>query len=84
MPKLQPKQYKIVVLEASSMLIYNFYGSYKNLFVAYDKMKRYCDKHDLLQSGPMREFYITDPEKEKDQEKWLTRVMLPVVSMHKK
>jgi len=31
----------------------------------------------------MREFYLTDPEKEKDQAKWLTRIMLPVVSMHK-
>ena len=64
-PASQPKRCKIVVLEASKMLIYNFYGSYQNLFGAYDKIKRYCEKNDLLQSGPMREFYLTDPEKEK-------------------
>ncbi len=83
-PKAEPKQCKIVVLEASRMLVYNFYGSYQNLFAAYDKVKRYCDKNDLLQSGPMREFYITDPAVEKNPEKWLTRIMLPVVSMRKK
>jgi effector-binding domain-containing protein len=83
-PKVQPKRCNLVVLEASKMLVYNFYGSYQNLFAAYDKIKRYCDKNDLVQTGPMREFYITDPEKEKNPEKWLTRIMLPVVSMHKK
>jgi effector-binding domain-containing protein len=84
MPSVQPKRCKIVVLEASNMLIYNFYGSYQNLFVAYSKIKTYCEKKNLSQSGPMREFYITDPEKEKDPQKWLTRIMLPVVSAHKK
>lgn len=84
LPKTEPKRCKIVVLEASLMLVYNFYGSYQNLFAAYDKIKRHCEKNDLIQSGPMREFYLTDPAKEKDPQKWLTRIMLPVVSMHKK
>lgn len=83
-PAKQPKHTKIVVLEASRMLVYNFYGSYQNLFAAYDKIKRYCDKNDLLQSGPIRELYLTDPGKEKDEQKWLTRIMLPVISMHSK
>jgi len=84
MPKVQPAKSKLVVLEASKMLVFNFYGPYQSLFAAYDKIRRYCEKQDLLQSGPMREFYLTDPEKEKDQQKWLTRIMLPVISMHKK
>ena len=83
-PGIQPKHSKIVVLEASRMLVFNFYGSYQNLFAAYDKVKRYCDKNDLIQSGPMREFYITDPAKEKDSGKWLTQLLVPVVSMRKK
>lgn len=83
-PTIQPKHSKIVVLEASRMLVFNFYGSYQNLFAAYDKVKRYCDKNDLIQSGPMREFYITDPAKEKDSGKWLTQLLVPVVSMRKK
>lgn len=84
MPTKQPPHCNVVILEASQMLVFNFYGSYQNLFAAYDKIKRYSEKHDLLQSGPMREFYITDPEKEKDQSKWLTRIMVPVVSMRRK
>ncbi|PBQ32929.1 hypothetical protein CNR22_14475 [Sphingobacteriaceae bacterium] len=83
-PTVQPKRCNIVVLEASQMLVYNFYGPYSNLFAAYDKIKKYCEKNDLIESGPMREFYITDPEKEKDPAKWLTRIMLPVISMRKK
>lgn len=83
-PAIQPTRCNIVVLEASKMLVYNFYGPYSNLFSAYDKIKKNCEKNDLIQSGPMREFYITDPEKEKDPAKWLTRIMLPVISMRNK
>jgi effector-binding domain-containing protein len=83
-PKIQPKKCKIVILESSQILIYNFYGSYQSLFAAYDKIKKYNEKNDLIQIGPMREFYLTDPAKEKDQSKWLTRIMIPVISMHSK
>jgi effector-binding domain-containing protein len=78
MPSVQPKNSTIVVLESSYMLVYNFYGPYQNLFSAYDKIKSYCAKNDLVQTGALREFYITDPEKEPDTLKWLTRLMLPV------
>lgn len=81
MPVKQPAHAKVVVLEASKMLVFNFYGPYQNLFAAYDKIRKYCDKNDLIQSGPIREFYITDPGKEPDPEKWLTRLFLPVISM---
>lgn len=79
LPKKQPKQCKIVALEACKMLIYNFYGPYQNLFSSYDLIRRYIVKNNLQQSGPMREFYITDPTLEKDPLKWLTRIMVPVV-----
>lgn len=78
MPKKQPKNSKIVVLEADKMLIYNFYGPYQNLFASYDIIRKYLVKNGLKQVGPMREFYITDPTLEKDPLKWLTRIMVPV------
>lgn len=78
-PGKQPKYAKIVILESGPMLIFNFYGSYQNLFAAYDKLKRYCKENKLVACGPMREFYLTDPQLEKDQNKWLTRIMLPVM-----
>jgi effector-binding domain-containing protein len=78
MPKVQPKKSQVVVLEATKMLIYNYYGPYQNLFIAYAEIKSYCDQHKIEQSGPMREFYITDPVAVKDSMQWLTRIMVPV------
>lgn len=77
-PKKEPKNCKIVVLEADKMLIYNYYGPYQNLFASYDLIRKYLAKNKLQQVGPMREFYITDPTLEKDPLKWLTRIMVPV------
>ena len=78
MPKKEPKNCKIVVLEADKMLIYNFYGPYQNLFASYDLIRKHLTKNKLEQVGPMREFYITDPTLEKDPLKWLTRIMVPI------
>jgi len=78
MPIKVPKNCKIVVLEADKMLIYNFYGSYQNLFSSYAIIRNYLSKNKLQQIGPMREFYITDPSIEKDPAKWLTRIMVPI------
>jgi len=78
MPKIQPKNSQIVVLEQSKMLIYNYYGAYKDLSQAYQELNIYKMAYNLIQIGPMREFYITDPLKEKDTSKWLTRIMVPV------
>ena len=77
-PKKQPKNCQIVVLEATKMLIYNSYGDHKNLSSAYDNIKNYMASQHLTQNGPMREFYITDPSTEKNPQKWLTRIMLPI------
>ncbi|MDX2172649.1 MAG: GyrI-like domain-containing protein [Bacteroidota bacterium] len=81
MPKKEPRNCKIVVLEADKMLIYNFYGPYQNLFASYDIIRKYLAKNKLKQVGPMREFYITDPTLEKDPLKWLTRIMVPVTEV---
>ncbi|MDP1801981.1 MAG: GyrI-like domain-containing protein [Bacteroidota bacterium] len=78
MPKQQPKTCKIVVLEACPMLIYNFYGPYKQLFTAYNNIRKYIADNKLVQNGPMREFYLSDPTVEGDPAKWQTRIMVPV------
>lgn len=81
MPKKQPKACKIVLLEASEMLVYNFYGHYQHLFSAYDKIRKYNDANNLKQSGPMREFYLSDPITDKDPAKWQTRILVPVIKV---
>ncbi len=78
MPSKEPKNCKIVVLESTPMLIFNFYGPYEHLFSAYDRIKKHMAANKLAQSGPMREFYLSDPTIEKDPAKWQTRIMVPV------
>jgi effector-binding domain-containing protein len=65
-PKKQPKNCQIVILESSIMFIYNYYGEYASLHEAYAKIKDELASKKLVQNGPMREFYITDPVSEKD------------------
>ncbi len=81
LPNKQPKVCKIVVLEAAEMLIFNYYGPYKNLFSAYKKIREYSTANRLKQIGPMREFYLTDPTVEADPAKWQTRILVPVVKL---
>jgi effector-binding domain-containing protein len=78
MPEIQPEKCNIVILEASKMVIYNYYGPYTGLHKAYREIADYCRKHKLVQSGPQREFYVSDPTIVRDPSKRLTRIMLPV------
>lgn len=84
MPTKQPKKCQVVVLEQSNMLIYNYYGPYVYLYTAYDNIRNKMKASSLEQSGPMREFYITDPVKVSDSTKWLTRIMVPVTPKKEK
>lgn len=78
MPKVEPKNSKIVILEEGNMLIYNHYGDHDGLFNAYSEIQEYCKTNNLQHVGPMREFYITDGSTQPDKKQWLTRIMLPV------
>jgi effector-binding domain-containing protein len=78
MPKIAPKKSQVVVLEEAKMVVYNYYGSYIFLNDAYEDLRAFCKKNKLEQSGPLREFYITDASMVKDSTQWLTRIMLPV------
>lgn len=77
-PGKQPTKCKVVVLEATKMLVYNYYGSYEGLLNAYNKIREYCEENKLTQNGPMREFYVSDPTVETNPAKWLTRIMVPI------
>lgn len=77
-PKEQPKNSTIVVLEATKAVIYNYYGPYDKMFNAYAELKTYLEKNKLEQSGPAREFYISDATIEKDPNKWLSKIYIPV------
>ncbi len=77
-PKQQPKFGKVVVLEASAVLVYNHYGSYDKLFSSYEIIRRYLKTHQMQISGPMREFYVVTPIAGIDPNNYLAKIMVPI------
>ena len=78
MPTKKPKYSQIVILEATRAVIYNYYGPYDKMYLAYEKLKPYMTENKLFQTGPSREFYITNAELQPDSAKWLSRIFIPV------
>lgn len=76
--KKNPKRSKMVALSAGNMAIYNYYGTYNYLYRGYANLRAYIKQQKFEVDGPMREFYVTDAMLEKDPNKWLTRIMIPV------
>ena len=54
------------------------YGSYDQLIKAYEALHTYMDESDLKMAGLPWEKYKTDPQKEPDTGKWITKVYFPV------
>jgi effector-binding domain-containing protein len=83
LPVVQPTRSRIYSLPACDMLVYNFYGPYQQLYIAYKDIYAYLVEYQLEQKGSMREFYISDPLQVSDSTKWLTKVMVPVARKNK-
>jgi effector-binding domain-containing protein len=78
MPDTQPKHSTIVILEATRAVLYNYYGPYDKLYTVYDKLNAYMQENKLEQASPAREFYLSDADQEKDPNKWLSKIYIPV------
>jgi effector-binding domain-containing protein len=78
MPKSKPKNSTIVILEATRAVLYNYYGPFDKLYTAYDKMNAYMQENKLEQSAPAREFYLSDVTQERDPNRWLSKIYIPV------
>ncbi len=78
MPSKQPRNSSVVVLEATRAILYNYYGPYDKMAEAYAEIKTYMEQNKLEATGPFREFYITDATAEKDPNKWLSKIYIPV------
>ena len=78
-PKKKPRFCNVAIIKGEDMLIYNHYGEYGKIDASYRKIISIMKKSGLLKTGPLREFYITDPATEQDTSKWLTRIMVPVM-----
>jgi effector-binding domain-containing protein len=60
---------------ADSALVINFYGKYDSIGNAHYAMDDYMREKKLVNVPPVIETYITDPTKEPDTLKWLTRLI---------
>ncbi len=78
MPINKPKNSQIFILESTRALVYNYYGRYDKMYLAYEKLKPYIEQNKLEQTGPSREFYLTNADLERDTSKWLSRIFIPV------
>jgi effector-binding domain-containing protein len=77
-PAVSPKKAKVVVLEATRVLAFNYYGPYQQLHTAYAQVKDHMSRHKLVQWGPMREYYVTDPRSQPNPKRWRTLLLVPV------
>lgn len=77
-PIIMPEKADVVEVKGGKMLVYNYYGPYEKLYTAYAFIRDFCKMTQMQQTGPMREFYVNDPNKEPDSSKYLTRIFLPV------
>jgi effector-binding domain-containing protein len=78
MPGNEPDSSTLTLLKPGRMLVYNHYGPYSELYLSYAKIREHMKSAGLLQTGPMREIYITSPAEQTDTQRWLTLIMVPV------
>lgn len=73
--KLTGKPGLYTIPAADSALVINFYGKYDSIGNAHYAMDEYMTEHKLVNIPPVVETYVTDPSKEPDTLKWLTRLI---------
>lgn len=72
--------FQTIELPAGTVLTIDYYGPYEGVGAAHGAIDAYINKNGLKAKAgaPAVEQYITDPEKEPDPKKWLTKVMYSV------
>lgn len=65
---------KVFDLPANKALVVDYYGPYDGMTKAHEALGAYIKQNNLKEIAPVLEEYVTDPEVEKDQGKWLTKV----------
>lgn len=72
--KVNLKGFTTVELPAGKGLQVDYYGDYHGTITAHEAIEAYCKAKGLTPKMPVIEQYVTDPEEETDQSKWLTRI----------
>ena len=69
---------RIVDIPGSKAIYVDYYGPYDKFAPAYASLDQYLVQNSLKKKLPTIEQYITDPKVEKDNSKWLTRIIFLV------
>lgn len=69
------EKYEKIKIPGSKALYINYYGPYENMEKAHYAMDKYMKEKDLKPNELVIEEYITDPVKEADTSKWLTKII---------
>ncbi len=72
------KGYETIEVPAGKLLLVDYYGAYDGTGVAHAAMDEYVKENNLESLVPVWEEYVTDPTKQPDTSKWLTKVCYPV------
>lgn len=67
--------FEIVTLPAAKAAYADYYGPYTKIANAHVAIRNFIKDKNMKIVRPAIEMYITDPEKEKDSSKWLTKVI---------
>jgi len=60
---------------AGKYVLVRYQGPYSNLYQAHTTLENWTKNQDIQTYGPHAEFYITDPVREPNPEKWLTEIV---------
>jgi effector-binding domain-containing protein len=71
---LNVDEIKTVRIPSQKAYLVELYGPYSELVYAHKAMDLYLQKNDLQMKFPVIEEYVTDPSKETDSSKWLTKI----------
>lgn len=66
---------QVVNLPAAKAIYIDYYGAYDKTMDAYSSLDKYIADKKLTKKMPVIEQYITDPTKEKDTARWLTKIV---------
>jgi effector-binding domain-containing protein len=70
--------FQVVNVPAKSAYGTDYYGAYQGSGKAHETLMAYLAKQKIDSDGTWMEEYLTDPGKEADTAKWLTRIYWPV------
>lgn len=76
--KASTNKIKVKQMKTSKVIVADYYGPYSGLGKEYEVILKWIVENKKKVNGAPIEMYLTDPMKEKDTSKWLTKIFYPI------